>query len=107
MNMDTVLKIVENLRSSIENWGITNEGLWVAGALALIIFVFSLREVLTWFLKIQTIAEDIRYIRREIKDLKQFMQVEREVHEIAMKAQEANAIPETQEAPSKRFPLDN
>lgn len=116
MTIDTVLLAIENFRSMIEKWGISGEALWVAGAIALVLFVFSLREVMTWFLKIQAIAEDLRALRKEVKDLKQFMTVAREVNEIvmsqkadeaAMTAAAAPAAAETEKAPSKRFPFDH
>jgi len=116
MSIDSVLLAIENFRSLIEKWGISNEALWVAGGLALVLLFFSLREVLTWFLKIQTLAEDLRSLRREVRDLKQYMEVAREVHEIAMnqKAGEttesvivAQAAAEEEKAPVRRFPFDN
>ena len=65
MSIDSILVAIENLRSLIEKWGISSEALWVAGAVALVLLFFSLREVLTWFLKIQTLAEEMRKKNRE------------------------------------------
>jgi hypothetical protein len=115
MSIDSVLVAVENLRSLIEKWGVSNEALWVAGAAALVLLFFSLREVLTWFLKIQNLAEEMRSLRREVKDLKKFMEVAREVHEIAMNQKtdsstEAMIAPIAEEegkTPGRRFPFDN
>lgn len=115
MSIDSVLVAIENLRSLIEKWGISSEALWVAGAVALVLLFFSLREVLTWFLKIQTLAEEMRSLRREVKDLKKFMEVAREVHEIVMNQKmEASAEPmiapiteEEGKTPGRRFPFDN
>ena len=116
MNIDSVLLAIESFRSTIENWGISSEGLWIAGGLAALLFIVSLREVLTWFLKIQSLAEDLRSLRMEVRDLKQFMQVAREVTEIAEKNQTlgvervaAPAMPvaANEEAPVKRFPFDH
>lgn len=108
MTMDSFLQAVENFRSLIENWGITNEALWTAGAIAAILFIVSLREVLAWFLKIQTIAEDLRHLRKEVRDLKQYMVVAREMSEIASQTEAAPvAVAATKEASDKRFPFDH
>lgn len=115
MSIDSALVTIEYLRSLIEKWGISNEALWVAGAVALVLIFFSLREVLTWFLKIQSLAEEMRGLRREVKDLKKFMEVAREVHEIAMSQKtgapaEPMIAPISEEegkAPGRRFPFDN
>ena len=115
MSIDSVLVAIENLRSLIEKWGVSSEALWAAGAVALVLLFFSLREVLTWFLKIQGLAEEMRALRREVKDLKKFMEVAREVHEMAMNqktdaATEAVIIPPADEegkTPGRRFPFDN
>lgn len=115
MSIESALVTIEYMRSLIEKWGISHEALWVAGAIALVLIFFSLREVLTWFLKIQNLAEEMRGLRREVKDLKKFMEVAREVHEIAMN-QKANPTvepmiaPMTEDdgkAPGRRFPFDN
>ncbi|MGE3760457.1 MAG: hypothetical protein AB7H97_22015 [Pseudobdellovibrionaceae bacterium] len=115
MSIDSVLLAIENFRSQIEQWGISNEALWIAGVVAAILLVISLREVLTWFLKIQTLTEDLRALRREVKDLKRFMEVAREVKEIVMNQKNDGVSPavieaspeETGKAPAKRFPFDH
>lgn len=98
----------------IEQWGISQEALWIAGGIAAVLLVFSLREVLTWFLKIQTLTEDLRSLRREVKDLKRFMEVAREVNEIVMNKKAEENVPtaviesaDLGKAPAKRFPFDH
>lgn len=116
MSIDSVLLAIENFRSMIEQWGVSQEALWIAGGIAAILLIVSLREVLTWFLKIQTLTEDLRALRREVKDLKRFMEVAREVNDIvvAKKAEEAASVAvitaateDIGKAPSKRFPFDH
>lgn len=115
MSIDSVLLVIEKFRSMIEQWGISQEALWIAGGIAAILLVISLREVLTWFLKIQTLTEDLRSLRREVKDLKRFMEVAREVNEIVMNKKVEESVPtaviepaeDLGKAPTKRFPFDH
>ncbi len=113
MSIDSLLITIENFRSTIENWGLSTEALWLAGAVAFVVFLFSLREVLSWFLKIQSLAEDLRVLRGEVRDLKKYMEVAREVNEIVVKTQEEGLINPSQpaslqaEALAKRFPFDH
>lgn len=74
MNIENVLKVIQDFRAAIEQWGVTTETLIAVAGLACIMFIFSLREVLTWFLRVHTLRDDIKGLRHEITELKALMQ---------------------------------
>lgn len=66
INIDEILQAIQDLRSQLEVWGITNEGLWAAGAVAIFLFILSLREVLTWYLRIQQVRDEVWALRNQL-----------------------------------------
>lgn len=63
MNIDEILQTVQDFRSQLEAWGVTNEGLWAAGAFAVLLFILSLREVLTWYMRVPQVRDEVRQLR--------------------------------------------
>jgi hypothetical protein len=51
MTIETTLESIQNLRSLIDQWGVTSETLIAAAFLAIVMFIFSFREVAGWFLR--------------------------------------------------------
>lgn len=70
MDIGALLKDIQDFRSQIDQWGVTAETLIAVAFLALVMFVFSLREVLTWFLRVNTLREEMRDLKNEISELK-------------------------------------
>src|SRR5688500_15496579 len=73
MNIEYVLKVIQDLRAGIDQWGVTTETLIAVAGLAAVMFILSLREVLTWFLRVQALRDDVKHLRREIAELKTIM----------------------------------
>ncbi|HMN68867.1 MAG TPA: hypothetical protein PKC28_10050 [Bdellovibrionales bacterium] len=65
MNLQFVLEALQNLRTRIDAWGLTTESLWIAAAVAAVFFLLSFREVITWFLKMSHLREELRELREE------------------------------------------
>ena len=66
MNIDEILQTVQDLRSQLDTWGVTNEGLFFAGAIAVLLFVLSLREVLTWYMRVSQVRDEVRQLRAQM-----------------------------------------
>lgn len=66
MNIEEILQTVQDLRSQLDAWGVTNEGLWAAGAVAVLLFMLSLREVLTWYMRVQQVRDEVRQLRTQM-----------------------------------------
>jgi uncharacterized protein (DUF3084 family) len=49
--------------------GLSVTGLLLAGAICLILLVFGLRELVTWFFKIDDIKRDLRRIRESLNEV--------------------------------------
>lgn len=107
MNLQFVLEALQNLRTRIDAWGLTTESLWIAAAVAAVFFLLSFREVITWFLKMSHLREELRELREEnaamrtsIDQIHALLAVQESTAEVPAAA--AKAV----EAP-KRFPLDH
>ena len=66
MNLDEILQTVQDLRSQLDIWGVNSETLWIVGGIAAIVFVFSLREVATWFFKVNQVRDEVRELRSQM-----------------------------------------
>jgi hypothetical protein len=69
-NLDYALQLLQQFRSQLDAWGVNNRGLWLAGALAALFFVLSVREVFCWFFQIHKVRDEVRSLRRELAELK-------------------------------------
>lgn len=69
MNIEDVLLAVQNFRSTLELWGITNQVLLLAAGVASIIFAISLREVMCWYFRIYRLRDDIRSLQTQMEQL--------------------------------------
>lgn len=61
-----LLDAILELRSMIDAWGVTAQTLLITGAIASILLVLSLREVLAWYLKIGDLRHQMSTMHREI-----------------------------------------
>ncbi len=103
MTIEMWLDTIQNIRSTIEQWGVTSETLIAVALLATVMFIFSLREVLTWFMRIGPLKEEISSLRQEIVELKAMIATQSAV------TQELVGLPPEQEdeKPVKAFRLDH
>ena len=69
MNIEDALLTVQDFRSKLELWGVTNQALWVAAGVATILFFISLREVTCWYFRIYRVRDDIRSLQAQIDRL--------------------------------------
>ena len=67
MNLDENLRSIQDLRAQLALWGITNHWLLIAGGVGLILFFFSLREVLSWYLRMQQVRDEVRELRAQMQ----------------------------------------
>lgn len=79
MNLSDILQLIQDLRSGLENWGITARGLWFAGGIALLLFILSLREVMSWFLRVYQLRQEVRTLRAEMLVLQKTVEELQEV----------------------------
>jgi len=66
INVDEILQMVQDFRSQLEVMGITNQGLWAVAGIAAILFILSLREVMTWFFRINHVRAEVRALRSQM-----------------------------------------
>jgi hypothetical protein len=66
LNVDEILQMVQDFRSQLSVWGVNSEGLLVIGFVAAVLFVFSLREVVTWFFRVNQVRDEVRELRSQL-----------------------------------------
>ena len=71
MTVFEILRDVQDARARVELWGIDFRTMALIAGAALLVFLFSLREVLAWYLKINGLRRELREVRRELAELRQ------------------------------------
>jgi hypothetical protein len=66
MNFADILQAIQDVRAQIDTLGITTRELWIAGGIALVLFILSLREVLAWYLRISQVRGEVRDLRAQM-----------------------------------------
>lgn len=74
-------KRLQDFRSQLEIWGITNEALIAVGLLAFCFFLLSVREVAGWFLKTGGLRREIRDLKSQVARLEEAISRLHEVRE--------------------------
>ena len=69
LNMDSILQTIQDLRSQLEVWGINSESLMVMGGIAAVLFVLSLREVATWYFRVNQVRDEVNSLRAQISTM--------------------------------------
>ena len=69
MNAESNLKSIDDLRAWLEAMGVTTQGLLIVAAVATLLFVLSLREVLSWYLKVQHLRSEIRAMSAQVSEM--------------------------------------
>jgi hypothetical protein len=112
INLDEILQLIQDFRSQLELWGVNSEALWVVGGLAALLFILSLREVATWYFRINLVREEVRELRAQMLALTSMVQetrdflIEPEAAVVPMKPEELmKAAQGMKEAP--KFRLDH
>jgi hypothetical protein len=109
MTIENVLEAIQNFRTQIDQWGVTAETLIAVAFLASVMFVLSLREVMTWFLRVHTLRDEVKGLRKDISELKTMIAARPLVIETEVPAAEepAPVKKKEDEKPSKTFRLDH
>ena len=107
MNIETVLNVVENLRATLERWGVTTEFLVACALIASFLFFLSLREVLVWYPKIPQMRAEMRAMRAQIAELQWTLNKMREELPKEVEAPAGLAPKEEPKAPSRNFQFDH
>ena len=71
MTIFEILRDIQDARARIELWGVNFRGLALIAGAALIVFLISLREILSWYLKINVLRRELRDIKGELAALRQ------------------------------------
>jgi len=108
MSIEAILKLIQDSRESIDQWGVTTQTLIAVAFVAGIFFILSLREVMTWFLRVHALRDDVKSLRKDIAELKALINqkplvIEQDFLEEVVPLDKKKE----QETPVKRFPLDH
>lgn len=105
INWAELLKSVQDWRAQLESYGINYDTLIVIGALALALFMISLREIVVWYFRIGQLHDQMRvmhdqliYIRKTLEEAKILIQMPPEAGKSGEPAKPA---------PGKKFHLDH
>jgi hypothetical protein len=103
MTIETLLESIQNFRSLIDQWGVTAETLIAVAFLAIVMFIFSFREVAGWFLRVHTLRDEVKGLRQDIAELKSMMSANKPLDF----EEEAPSKKKEPEKSSKSFRLDH
>ena len=72
--LGTWVSAVQDGRAQLSQWGVTYEVLYIVGALALVMFFFSLREVVVWYLRIGQLHQQMRALHEQLTLIRQTLE---------------------------------
>ena len=116
ISIESSLVILEQIRSRLGTWGVTQEMLMAFGALSLIFFALSAREVMSWFFRISHLHQEVRELRGQLAQLQssfdkvssQLEQAKIEItSEIRLNDEEASPAQPTPSVGRTQFRLDH
>ena len=70
MNLFEILRDVQDARARIAQWGLSFGTLGLLASGVLVVFLFSLRELLAWYFKINQLRRELREIKTELQKLR-------------------------------------
>lgn len=70
MNVFEILHAIQDARAQLTVWGLSTDTLVLIAAAALVVFLFSLRELLSWYLRLGQIRRDLTEIKSRLDELK-------------------------------------
>ncbi len=117
MNFAEMLQMIQGLRDQLETLGVTPQGLWIALGVAFVLFVFSLREVASWYLRVNQVRSEVRALRAELmtvqktlEEVRGFLQAGAAADEATEKADKAETESDSRKPDSSgshRFRFDH
>jgi hypothetical protein len=110
MNIEDVLQRLQDFRSQLSDWGITNGMLWTIAGVAAVLFLLSVREVVCWFFRIHALRDEVRGLRKQLADLQRTLNeasVAPEDTPAPLKPEELVRIAEGMREPAPKFRLDH
>src|SRR6266403_1832534 len=78
INLDEVLQLIQDFRSQLDVWGVNSEGLWLVGGVAALLFILSLREVATWYFRVNQVRDEVRELRGQMMAMHAMLQETRD-----------------------------
>lgn len=107
INWAHLLDEVQDLRSALEQWGVTYEILICLGVSAFALFLISLREIVVWYLRISQLHSQMQKMSQQLNQLQSSVdQVQVQTGQTKGPFQEA-AAEEDQTPARKKFNLDH
>lgn len=106
----TALNYVQQFRTQLETWGITQDFLIAVAAVSSIVFLLSLREVAGWLLRVPHMRQEIKSLRQQVNDMhKTLNEVNEKILARAMSEEEdeVKTEAEPQSAGRPQFRLDH
>jgi hypothetical protein len=73
MNLMLILKMLQDFRSQLENWGVTAGLLVLVGLLSSLLVFISLREILGWYLKTHHLREEVRELNVQLQEMRKVL----------------------------------
>ncbi len=108
MTIESALETVQNSRAMIDQWGVTNQTLLAVAGLAIVMFIFSLREVLTWFLRVHSLRNDVKNLREDIAELKTMLAARpAPIEELDFAPAPSELKKKVQDRPAKAFQVNH
>lgn len=74
MNAEDTFNSISDLRAWLEGVGVTTQGLVIVALMAAVFFIFSLREVLSWYFKVQHLRSEVRQVRNQVNELQKSLE---------------------------------
>ncbi len=119
MSFENVMQLIEGLRAELERMGVTTQVLAIVAVIAAVFFLISFREVLSWFLKVPQLRNEIRAQRAQIAEMQKSLEQMRDMLLVQVTTPDETEPPpasvakatadelDQDEAPSKRFTFDH
>lgn len=104
MNAENTVNSISDLRAWLDSMGVTPQGLAITALIATVIFIFSLREVLSWYLKVQHLRSDMRQMRAQMTEMQKSVEQMREM--LLLKATTPDELPAVDETPAQKQTSD-
>lgn len=103
MNLEPYLNAIQTLRAQMDHWGITTQFLIFAAVVALTIFLFSLREILSWYFKVNDLRGEVRQLSNKVQMLNESIE---ELHD-RLSGTAPQPLTPSQSEPPTHFRLDH
>ncbi|MGE3684153.1 MAG: hypothetical protein AB7G93_20725 [Bdellovibrionales bacterium] len=92
MNFTSILSGIQDVRTQLDSWGVSTNHLILIAGVALIFMVFSLREVLTWYLRVHHLRAEVREMRSQLEELHRLVSQNQELLKKSPPEQRARAV---------------